>query len=122
VIEINRAIRTEKTMRTIEEIDTYLDSNLSVNELGLLEAAHSLYMRLCGIVGRSITPVDRLDVDGAAYPQHKQSPEGEPTFKGNDCVTFIACVAGVPTEYCQAWMEKRFLTSILEFSPASGLH
>jgi hypothetical protein len=109
-------------MRTIEEIDAYLDSHLSVNQLSLLEAAHSLYMRLCGIVGRSITFVDRSDVDGAAYPQRKQLPEGDPTFKGNDCVAFIACVAGVPTEYCRAWMEKRFLTAILEFSPASGLH
>jgi len=109
-------------MRTIEEIDAYLDAHLSVNELGLLEAAHSLYMRLCGIVGRSITPVDRLDVDGTACPQRKQPSEGDSTFKRNDCITFIACVSGVPTEYCQAWMEKRFLTSILEFSLASALH
>jgi len=109
-------------MRTIEEIDAYLDAHLSVNELGLLEAAHSLYMRVCGIVGRSITHVDRLDVDGAATPQHKQPPEGDPAFKGNDCTTFIASVSGVPTEHCQAWMEKRFLVSIVEFPLASGLH
>jgi hypothetical protein len=109
-------------MRTIKEIDAYLDAHLSVNQLSVVEAAHSLYMRLCGIVGKSLTPVDRLGVDGAAYPQHKQSPESDPAFRANDCVTFIACVSGVSTEYCQAWMEKRFLTSIQEFSPASSLH
>jgi len=109
-------------MRTIEEIDAYLDVHLSVNEVGLLEAAHSLYMRLCGIVGRSITHVDRADVGGVAHPQHKQPPEGHHAFKGNDCVTFLACVSGVPMEYCRAWMEKRFLKSLLEFSPRSGLH
>jgi hypothetical protein len=109
-------------MRTIREIDDYLDAHLSVNQLSLLEAAHWRYMRLCGIV-HSIAPADRLDADRAAYPQFiKRTAEGDPIFNSRDCIAFMACVADVPLECCEAWMEKNFLASMLEYATPSVLH
>jgi hypothetical protein len=111
-----------KDMRTIKEIDAYLDAHVSIHQLSLLEAAHWRYMRLCGVVG-SIAPADRLDADRAAYPQYiKHTPEGDPILNSNDCIAFMACVSGVSLECCQAWMEKNFLASMLECATPSVLH
>jgi hypothetical protein len=109
-------------MRTVKEIDAYLDAHVSIHQLSLLEAAHWRYMRLCGMVD-GFTPADRLEADKTAYPQYiKRTAEGDAIFNSKDCVEFMTLVSGLPTECCLAWVEKNFLASMLEMASFSVLH
>jgi hypothetical protein len=107
-------------MRTLEEIEAYLDAHVSIDQLSKLESAHSLYMHLCGIAGRSITRVDPLDAQARTCTQLiKHTPEGRPIFNSDDCIAFMACVTGAPAECCRAWLKRNFLSAMLD-EPASS--
>ena len=104
-----------KDMRTLEEIDAYLDTHVSMDQLSKLESAHLLYVHLCGIAGRSITKVDRLDAQARTCTQLiKHTPEGRPIFTSDDCIAFMACVSGAPAECCRAWLKRSCLTAMLD--------
>jgi hypothetical protein len=107
-------------MRTLEEIDAYLNTHVSIDQLSKLESAHLLYMHLCGIAGRSITQVDQLDAQVRTCTHLiQQAGEGRPKFNSNDCIAFMAGVSGAPAECCRAWLRRNFLTAMLD-EPASS--
>ena len=102
-------------MQTLEEIDAYLNTHVSIDQLSKLESAHMLYMHLCGIAGRSITEVDQLDAQVRTCTQLIQrTGQGRPIFNIDDCIAFMASVTGAPAQCCRAWLKRNFLSAMLD--------
>lgn len=84
-----------------EQINAIL-SPATPAQLGELHKAHWRYMSLVGMVSDVILQ-DTVASDRKAYPQFVKSESGMVVFNDSDCVTFMAEVTGLSTEFCEAW-------------------
>lgn len=93
---------------TLEELDEYLSKHVPPEKRKGLSSAHWRYMNLIGIVDDCVVP-EQVAADQKVYAHMIRARDGHPFFDDCDCVEFMAKVSGLPTEWCQAWMQRDFL-------------
>lgn len=77
-----------------------------------LAAAHDRYMYFAGAY-TDRPPVDNVAGDRSAFPHLLVfTADGRPSLSDERCAEFMSAVTGLPREWCLAWDEIEFVTSI----------